>query len=155
MSELISDNAEQRAFTAAAMNTLQCEMICNPSYNCISPWQFFGQTLFLRGFLWFGFSKFISLTVSSISLILPTRPYTDYCLVTPGNRGAAVVAGLNVIVFTIIAVLANKEKKQKKRNGELKSLSNASDSPTPTISHADEKRLPLTDEEDVTPAPKH
>jgi hypothetical protein len=25
MAELISDNAEQRAFTAAAMNTLQCE----------------------------------------------------------------------------------------------------------------------------------
>lgn len=25
MAELISDNAEQRAFTAAAMNTLQCQ----------------------------------------------------------------------------------------------------------------------------------
>jgi hypothetical protein len=27
MAELISDNAEQRAFTAASMNTLQCEYI--------------------------------------------------------------------------------------------------------------------------------
>ena len=27
MSELISDNAEQRAFTAAAMNTLQCQFL--------------------------------------------------------------------------------------------------------------------------------
>ena len=27
MAELISDNAEQRAFTAAAMNTLQCKNI--------------------------------------------------------------------------------------------------------------------------------
>jgi MFS transporter, ACS family, pantothenate transporter len=26
MAELISDNAEQRAFTAAAMNTLQCNI---------------------------------------------------------------------------------------------------------------------------------
>jgi hypothetical protein len=29
MAELISDNAEQRAFTAASMNTLQCECICS------------------------------------------------------------------------------------------------------------------------------
>jgi ACS family pantothenate transporter-like MFS transporter len=27
MAELISDNAEQRAFTAASMNTLQCEFV--------------------------------------------------------------------------------------------------------------------------------
>jgi len=31
MAELISDNAEQRAFTAAAMNTLQCNLILIPS----------------------------------------------------------------------------------------------------------------------------
>jgi len=30
MSELISDNAEQRAFTAAAMNTLQCMLLRAP-----------------------------------------------------------------------------------------------------------------------------
>jgi MFS transporter, ACS family, pantothenate transporter len=31
MAELISDNAEQRAFTAAAMNTLQCQctLVCH------------------------------------------------------------------------------------------------------------------------------
>jgi ACS family pantothenate transporter-like MFS transporter len=41
--------------------------------------------------------------------------------VTPGNRGAAVVAGFNVIVFATIAVLAHREKVQQKRNGELHS----------------------------------
>ena len=33
-----------------------------------------------------------------------------------GNRAAAVVAGFNVIVFTVIAVLAHRDKLQKKRN---------------------------------------
>ena len=40
-------------------------------------------------------------------------------LVTPGNRAAAVVAGFNVIVFSTIAILAHREKLQKKRNNQL------------------------------------
>jgi hypothetical protein len=36
-------------------------------------------------------------------------------MINPGNRGAAVVTGLNVIVFSIIGALAYREKKQKER----------------------------------------
>jgi MFS transporter, ACS family, pantothenate transporter len=39
--------------------------------------------------------------------------------VTPGNKAAAVVAGLNVLVFITIAVLAHREKLAKKRAGTL------------------------------------
>jgi MFS transporter, ACS family, pantothenate transporter len=39
--------------------------------------------------------------------------------VTPGNRAAAVVAGFNVIVFSLIAYLALREKLQKKRNNQV------------------------------------
>jgi ACS family pantothenate transporter-like MFS transporter len=88
-------------------------------------------------------------------LTLPTN-YTDFFpqpLVTPGHRAAAVVAGLNVIVFTTIAILAHKERKQKKKNGELQPAYVSSISTTPTIEDGSEKKLPLTDVEDVTPAP--
>jgi len=66
-----------------------------------------------------------------------------------------VVAGLNVIVFTIITVLAHREKKQKKRNGQLKHASASSDSSSPVIDDGIEKKLPLVDEEDVTPVLNH
>ena len=38
------------------------------------------------------------------------------------------IAGLNVIIFTVIALLAHREKKQKKRQGELTPPSDLSDS---------------------------
>lgn len=72
--------------------------------------------------------------------------------VTPGNRAAAVVAGINVIVFTVITLLAHREKIQKKRNGELRPASITSNSSTPGVGGADEKKLPLGDEEDITSA---
>lgn len=37
--------------------------------------------------------------------------------VTSGNRAAAVVAGLNIIIFSSIAFLARNEKLAKKRDG--------------------------------------
>ena len=90
MAELISDNAEQRAFTAAAMNTLQY------TFTAWIPLVWFQQI---------------------------HQPN-----VTPGNRAAAVVAGFNVIVFGIIAVLAHRERLQKKRRGEIDSASTESNS---------------------------
>jgi ACS family pantothenate transporter-like MFS transporter len=64
---------------------------------------------------------------------------TIACLVTPGNRAAAVVAGLNVIVFIIITVLAHREKIQKKRAGQVEPVLSSSDSPTPSIGAKNEK----------------
>jgi len=113
MAELISDNAEQRAFTAAAMNTLQY------TGNAWIPLVWFQQV---------------------------HQPN-----VTPGNRAAAVVAGLNVIVFVLITYLAHREKLQKKRNGELHPDSVTSESPEPVLIDGSEKRSPLVDEEDVSP----
>lgn len=66
--------------------------------------------------------------------------------VTPGNRAAAVVAGLNVIVFTLITVLAHREKLKKKRDGELKPGSDSLGS----VEVGNEKKFALVDEEDVT-----
>jgi ACS family pantothenate transporter-like MFS transporter len=71
--------------------------------------------------------------------------------VTPGNRAAAVVAGLNVIVFTIITVLAHREKIQKKRHGQLEPVSVSSDSPAASIGDGNEKKVALRVEEDVVP----
>src|SRR6188768_3928341 len=68
--------------------------------------------------------------------------------VTAGNRGAAVVAGLNVIVFTLIAVLAHREKMQKKRNGELRATVSPSDSVVGSVDDNGEKRISIRDEED-------
>jgi hypothetical protein len=65
-----------------------------------------------------------------------------------------VVGGFNVIVFTIIAVLDHREKKQKKRNGGLTRTSAASDSPNGDSLDGNEKHLPLGDEEDVSPVIK-
>jgi ACS family pantothenate transporter-like MFS transporter len=65
-----------------------------------------------------------------------------------------VVAGLNVIVFTIITVLAHREKIQKKRAGELNPALNSSE-PSSQIDDGSEKKVPLVDEEDVTPVVKH
>jgi len=59
-----------------------------------------------------------------------------------------VVSGLNVIVFIAIAVLAHKEKEQKKRNGELR---HSLDSSSPDANDGIEKKVPLVDEEDVAP----
>jgi hypothetical protein len=75
-------------------------------------------------------------------------------LVTPGNRVAAVVGGFNVIVFTIIAILDYREKKQKRKNGELTRASVLADSPTAGSVDGSEKRLPLGDEEDISPVRK-
>ncbi|OQV00239.1 hypothetical protein CLAIMM_05764 [Cladophialophora immunda] len=105
MAELISDNAEQRAFTAAAMNTLQY------TFTAWIPLVWFQQV---------------------------HQPN-----VTPGNRAAAVVAGLNVIVFGLIALLAHREKKQKKRNGELELSSAEIDPPTPFTGETNEKKPSL------------
>jgi ACS family pantothenate transporter-like MFS transporter len=69
--------------------------------------------------------------------------------VTPGNRAAAVVAGINVIVFMAITALAHREKLQKKRNGGLAPASVTSE-PTTPVNENDEKKLPLGDEEDIT-----
>jgi len=73
--------------------------------------------------------------------------------VTPGNTAAAVVAGFNVIVFTIITLLAHREKLQKKRDGQLKPASASLDSNTPSID-GNEKKLSLGDEEDIAPVRK-
>lgn len=56
------------------------------------------------------------------------------------------VAGLNVIVFTIITVLAHREKIQKKRDNLLNQASAASDSDLTDTSHGNEKKTPLVDE---------
>ena len=59
-----------------------------------------------------------------------------------------------MIVFTIITLLAHREKIQKKRNGELKPASASLDSATGIIDDGNEKkRSPLVDEEDITPVP--
>ncbi|KAF2674098.1 putative pantothenate transporter liz1 [Microthyrium microscopicum] len=116
MSELISDNAEQRAFTAASMNTLQY------TFSAWIPLVWFQQV---------------------------QQPN-----VTAGNRAAAVVAGLNVIVFTIITVLAHREKLQKKRNGELPAASTSSNSSTPSIDDGNEKNISSVVVEDVAPVLK-
>ncbi|KAI1613227.1 putative pantothenate transporter liz1 [Exophiala viscosa] len=105
MAELISDNAEQRAFTAAAMNTLQY------TFTAWIPLVWFQQV---------------------------HQPN-----VTAGNRAAAVVAGFNVIVFATIAVLAHREKLQKKQNHELAPPPTPSDLPSPIISDGDEKKVHL------------
>lgn len=59
--------------------------------------------------------------------------------VTPGNRGAAVVAGLNVIIFTTIFLLARRERLQQKRSGELDNASGSSEPSTPISEDYDEK----------------
>jgi hypothetical protein len=60
-----------------------------------------------------------------------------------------VVTGFTVIVFIIIAVLDDREKKQKKRSGELTFNSASAEGSSPEIDHGSEKKLPLGDEEDV------
>jgi ACS family pantothenate transporter-like MFS transporter len=62
-----------------------------------------------------------------------------FLAVTPGNTGAAVVAGFNVIVFVIIAILAHREKVQKKRRGELQSPTRVLDSETQSTDDGNEK----------------
>jgi ACS family pantothenate transporter-like MFS transporter len=54
-----------------------------------------------------------------------------------------VVAGFNVIVFTIITVLAHREKLQKKRKGQLPAPSHASaeEPSTPSVDDGNEKNL--------------
>ena len=149
MAELISDNAEQRAFTAAAMNTLQCRPFSLLLGSKADNSQIHSQ----HGFPWFGSNKSTSLTVRS-TLPFPTFRCTDFKIVTPGNRAAAVVGGFNVIVFTIIAILDHREKKQKRRNGELTRASVLADSPTTGSVDGSEKRLPLGGEEDISPVRK-
>ncbi|KAI8935617.1 hypothetical protein NX059_007146 [Plenodomus lindquistii] len=79
MTEILSDNAEQRAFTAASMNTLQY------AFYAWVPLVWFQQV---------------------------HQPF-----VTPGNRGAAVVAGLNIVAFSLIAFLAQRDRRRFSRAG--------------------------------------
>lgn len=60
------------------------------------------------------------------------------------------VAGLNVIVFTIIAVLAHREKKQKKGEVQFEPATGLSDSSKLNIGDSNEKKLSLMSE-DVAP----
>lgn len=61
--------------------------------------------------------------------------------VTPGNRAAAVVAGLNVVIFSVIAVLAHREELQRKRGLQLpESLFTASDNPRASVECGIEKQ---------------
>ena len=52
--------------------------------------------------------------------------------VTPGFRGAAVVAGINIVVFSTIAFLAHKEKLAKKRESHVSAASDTSEPQTPS-----------------------
>ncbi|EPE33309.1 MFS general substrate transporter [Glarea lozoyensis ATCC 20868] len=115
MAELISDNAEQRAFTAASMNTLQY------TFNAWIPLVWFQQI---------------------------HQPN-----VTPGNRGAAVVAGLNVLVFSLITYLAHREKLQKKRNGQLAPTNGVLDSETQSTD-GDEKKAVVVGDKEIVPVEK-
>jgi ACS family pantothenate transporter-like MFS transporter len=63
-----------------------------------------------------------------------------------------VVAGFNVIVFTVITILAHREKSQKKRDGQLRAAPASLNSSTPDIEDGNEKKLTLVGEEDITPA---
>lgn len=47
---------------------------------------------------------------------------------TPGNRAAAVVAGINIIVFATIATLAHREKLHKKRHNQIENVTDRSSS---------------------------
>lgn len=60
MAELISDNAEQRAFTAAAMNTLQCKLLV-AHYTVYAD--YCEKIHSPLGYPWYGFNRFINLTV--------------------------------------------------------------------------------------------
>lgn len=64
------------------------------------------------------------------------------------------VAGLNVIVFTLIAVLAHREKLGKKRAGELERASTSSEHSSPSGLGEGEKKVALFDVEEVNPAPR-
>lgn len=59
-----------------------------------------------------------------------------------------------MILFTIIAILDHREKKQNKKHGELTHASVLTDSPTAGSVDGSEKRLPLGDEEDISPVRK-
>jgi ACS family pantothenate transporter-like MFS transporter len=61
------------------------------------------------------------------------------------------VGGFNVIVFTIIGVLAHREKIQKKRDGQLNPAPGALDLESPSIDGGNEKKGPLVDEKDISP----
>lgn len=116
MAELISDNAEQRAFTAAAMNTLQCQY-SNPQYT-------------------FSTNRFADTFMAWIPLVWFQQVHQPY--VTPGNRAAAVIAGVNIIIFTTIAFLAHKDKLARKRKNVV-SKTDSSEPQTP-IDESNEKR---------------
>ncbi len=65
------------------------------------------------------------------------------------------VGGINVIIFTAILLLAQREKKQKKRNGQLEPASGLPDSSVLAIGDGNEKKSSLGDEEDVSPVLFH
>ncbi len=65
------------------------------------------------------------------------------------------VGGINVIIFTAIFVLAQREKKQNKRNGQLEPTSGLPDSSVLAIGDGNEKKSSLGDEEDVSPVLVH
>ena len=70
--------------------------------------------------------------------------------VTPGNRAAAVVGGLNVFVFSIIAILANREKRQKKRDNQQNAVIEDVNSPSPSLDNGNEKGAALVDGKGAT-----
>ena len=53
--------------------------------------------------------------------------------VTHGNRAAAVIAGVNIIIFTTIAFLAHKEKLARKRNNAIASTQDSIEPQSPSI----------------------
>ncbi|KAK4687117.1 MFS transporter, ACS family, pantothenate transporter, partial [Tremellales sp. Uapishka_1] len=108
MSELLSESAEQRAFTAAAMNTLQ---------YVTSAWV---------PLVWF--------------------QQVHQPNVTTGNKAAAIVTSFTVVTHIVIALLAHREKKAKKANGQLKQTFVASEAASPGLGSDDGKKS-LADEE--------
>lgn len=79
MAELISDNAEQRAFTAASMNTLQCERCFLPSFILLPLDHkltacFYIQIHSQLGYHWFGSSRFTNLMVRLVYVFFIEAP---------------------------------------------------------------------------------
>jgi ACS family pantothenate transporter-like MFS transporter len=63
------------------------------------------------------------------------------------------VAGLNVLVFSLITYLAHREKLQKKRNGQLAPANGVLDSETQSTD-GDEKKAVVVADKEITPVEK-
>lgn len=133
MNELISDNAEQRAFTSAAMNTLQC-----------SFWLPATQILAISRT---DAPAFLDTTSAWVPLVWFQQVHQPN--VRSGNIAAAVVTGFTVIVFILITILAHREEKQKKLAGLLKGPSETG--PASLGDGSNHEKVSLSDEEDILP----